>query len=169
LPDVLVAVPGVSSDAVWALWGWPISPIQKAVTKTNTEKHCDLIMGRLCNSLLFFLLTGSQRELAQQVQFLQADNRILRSKLPRVVNLTEREKQRLIRFGRVLGGAMKHLISVVSDRTLCCWLASGKIGKKPSVLKLTSVDEPKEDEPVGEVIRHRQLGGLSSHYERVAA
>lgn len=81
--------------------------------------------------LLFFLLTGSHRELAQQVQFLQSENQILRSKLPRIVNLTEREKQRLIRFGRVLGGAVKHLISVVSYRTFCRWLAGEKKGKKP--------------------------------------
>lgn len=58
------------------------------------------------------------------------ENRILRSKIPGRIRLTERERQRLARFGRAVGPAMKDLISVVKYNTFLGWLRPRGQGKK---------------------------------------
>jgi putative transposase len=79
-------------------------------------------MIKLYQSFLFLLASATDRELARHIQYLTAENRILRSKLPRRLALTERERQRLIKFGRPLGAALRHLISIVVPRTFARWL-----------------------------------------------
>jgi putative transposase len=54
----------------------------------------------------------------------------LRSKLPKRVTVTPREKQRLIKFGRPLGSAIKHLIIIVSPRTFARWLKGDETGAR---------------------------------------
>lgn len=78
-------------------------------------------MKRVIRSLLLFLATATDRELARQVQFLKVENQILRSKLPRCVALTPRERQRLLKFGRKLGPALKELLTIVTLRTFYRW------------------------------------------------
>lgn len=69
------------------------------------------------NALLLLLAHATDKALARYVQFLKAENQILRSKLPRVVKVTPEERRRLVKFGRPLGPALKELISIVSPRT----------------------------------------------------
>jgi putative transposase len=59
------------------------------------------------------------------VQYLKVENQILRSKLPNRITVTAREKQRLVKFGRPLGAAIKDLITIVTPRTFLRW-ANGK-------------------------------------------
>jgi putative transposase len=74
-------------------------------------------MGRLLQPLRLLLATATDKALARQVQFLQPENHILRSKLPKRISVTPRERQRLLRFGKPLGAALRHLITIVSPRT----------------------------------------------------
>jgi hypothetical protein len=53
--------------------------------------------------LLLRLAGADHAALARQVEYLVVENRILRSKIPGPVRLTERERQRLLRFGRAVG------------------------------------------------------------------
>jgi putative transposase len=63
----------------------------------------------LFRSLLTLLATATDRALARQVQYLKAENDILRSKLPKRLTVTAQERQRLLKFGRPLGKAIKSL------------------------------------------------------------
>lgn len=56
------------------------------------------------------VITGStQKELARQVSYLKAENGILRSRVPDRISLTQREKNRLVRFAKNLGSALNEL------------------------------------------------------------
>src|SRR5262249_28873583 len=95
-------------------------------------------MRKLLQSFLLFLSAATDKELARMVEFLKAENQILRSKLPRRVAVTPQERGRLVRLGKKLGAKVQALISVVSYRTFTRWLqrdrrrmaVSGKRGRK---------------------------------------
>lgn len=94
---------------------------------------------------LFLLFAGStKKELAQQIQFLKAENEILRSKLPKRIKLTGGERQRLIKFGSRLGTAIKHLISIVSVRTFYRWLRGDEELKPKSAATTSGRKKPEE-------------------------
>lgn len=102
-------------------------------------KDCTLILA-LFQPLLTLLARSSERELTQQVQFLKAENEILRSKLPARVPLTPQEKKRLLKFGKPLKQAIKDLISIVSPRTFFRWLNGGQ--GKPSAGQSATTHRP---------------------------
>ncbi len=72
----------------------------------------------------FFLMRGNatDRERARHIQYLKAENRILRDKLPKRLTITARERQRLLKYGKPLGKALRDLITIVSPRTFARWL-----------------------------------------------
>ena len=63
-------------------------------------------------ALLLVLAKSTNKELARYVSYLKAENQLLRERLPARLNLTTKEKNRLIRFGRNLGSALNHLCSI---------------------------------------------------------
>jgi putative transposase len=73
-------------------------------------------------ALLLVLAKATNKELARYVSFLKAENQLLRARLPERLKLTEREKNRLIRFGRGLGSALNHICSIVHPDTLRKWI-----------------------------------------------
>jgi len=75
-------------------------------------------MEALFHSLLLLIARSTDRQLARQVQYLKAENQILRGKLPARISVTPKERQRLLKFGRPPGTAIRELISIVSPRTL---------------------------------------------------
>lgn len=79
-------------------------------------------MRQVFASLLASLARATDRELARQVQYLKVENRILRDMLPRRLTITSRERQRLLKFGKALGAALKDIIGIVSPRTFRRWL-----------------------------------------------
>jgi putative transposase len=79
--------------------------------------------------LLLRLAGADHAALARQVEYLVVENRILRSKIPGRVRLTERERQRLLRFGRAVGPALADLISVVKYETFRGWVRRKRQGK----------------------------------------
>jgi len=88
---------------------------------------------------LFDVLAGSsQGELRRQIQYLKAENEILRSKIDGPVRVTPVERLRLVRLAKPLGSAMKVLVSIVSPRTFLRGLRDAdqrrpkkKAGRKP--------------------------------------
>jgi putative transposase len=80
---------------------------------------------RLLQSFLLMLAAATDKALARQVQYLKAENAILRARLPKRITVTPSERRRLLQFGRPLGGAIKELIGIVSPRTFARW-ASGE-------------------------------------------
>jgi putative transposase len=84
-------------------------------------------MPRVLRPLLLLIARLADRELAAVVQYLKAENDVLRSKLPKVVKVTPQERQRLVKFGRPLGSAIRHLITIVSPRTFTRWLNAPRV------------------------------------------
>jgi putative transposase len=79
-------------------------------------------MPNLVNRLLAALATSSAGELRSQVQFLRAENQILKSRLKHRIRTTPRERAHLVRLGRPLGSAIQSLISIVSPQTFVRWV-----------------------------------------------
>jgi len=78
-------------------------------------------MTRALQSLFVLLATATDRQLAKYVEYLKAENRVLRDRLPKRITLTPRERNRLVKAGRPLGSAIKDLITIVSPRTFLRW------------------------------------------------
>jgi putative transposase len=79
-------------------------------------------MRSLVQSFLLLIARATDRELARYLEFLKVENRILRARLPKHIIVTPRERQRLLRYGRKLGPAIKDLITIVTPRTFLRWL-----------------------------------------------
>src|SRR5262249_51196014 len=70
-------------------------------------------MRSLVQSFLLLIARATDRELARYLEFLKAENRILRARLPKHFIVMPRERQRLLRYGRPLGPAIRELITIV--------------------------------------------------------
>ena len=67
---------------------------------------------------MLVIASSTDKELARQVSYLKAENQILRSRLPKRLTLTQREKNRLVRFGKNLGSALNKLATIVHPSTI---------------------------------------------------
>lgn len=106
-------------------------------------------MRRLYHSLLLVLATATDRELARMVQFLRAENRILRGRLPERIDVTPEGRRRLVRLGRGLGAKPRELITVVSYRTFTRWLADDRKARPPAKRGRPRAPQPLRDLIVG--------------------
>jgi putative transposase len=79
---------------------------------------------RLLQPLFALFATSTDRQLARMVEYLKAENRVLRDKLPRRLTVTARERARLVRLGTRLGPAIKDLITIVTPRAFARWAAA---------------------------------------------
>jgi putative transposase len=77
------------------------------------------------------LARATQKELVQMVEYLKAENRMLRSKLPRCIDVTPAERAKLLKLGLRLGSKIKEVIGIVHPRTFARWLSESTSGKKP--------------------------------------
>jgi putative transposase len=88
-------------------------------------------------SLMLVIARSTEKELVRQVSYLKAENQILRSRLPDKISLTEREKNRLVRFAKKLGSALNELATIVHPRTIRRWIRESR-SKNASRSKATS-------------------------------
>jgi putative transposase len=65
------------------------------------------------------------------VEYLKTENRMLRSKLPRQIEVTPAERAKLLKLGVRLGSKLKEVISIVHPRTFARWLGESKSGRRP--------------------------------------
>jgi putative transposase len=80
----------------------------------------------LYTSLLILLTQATDRELARMVRYLKEENRVLRARLPDRINVTRKERNRLLRFGRDLGSAIQEIVTIVSPGTFLRWIREEK-------------------------------------------
>jgi putative transposase len=78
-------------------------------------------MTRFLQPLWLLLTASSDSKLREMVEYLREENKILRSKLPKQVTVTPRERSRLLKLGMKLGGAIREFVTIVSYRTFCRW------------------------------------------------
>ena len=75
-------------------------------------------MPRFFDPLLRVIARATEREMLAQIQFLKAENQVLRDRLPRGVRTTPAERARLLRLDEALGHeTARHLITIVKPET----------------------------------------------------
>ena len=110
-------------------------------------------MARFFHPLLTLLANATESQLAQYVEFLKAENRILRSKLPSKVICTPAERDRLVKLGKPLGAAIKDLITIVTPRSFARWASGGAKKDQPATAKeKRKPGRPRTPEAIRELI-----------------
>ncbi|MBZ0171263.1 MAG: hypothetical protein K8E66_02685, partial [Phycisphaerales bacterium] len=80
-------------------------------------------MPRFFDPLLRVLVRATDRQLHAQIQFLRAENQILRERLPRRIKTTPVERARLLKLAEPLGWeTVRHLVSTVKPATFAAWM-----------------------------------------------
>lgn len=87
-------------------------------------------MGRIFQSILYVIASATHKELARQVRYLKVENQILREKLPERITVTQRERQRLLKYGEKLGKAIHQLVTIVAPGTFLRWIREAKANRK---------------------------------------
>ncbi len=87
-------------------------------------------MKRFVHPLLMLLARATQNELVQVVEYLKTENRILRAKLPKRIDVTPAERARLLKLGERLGSKIKEVVTIVHPRTFARWLTESRSGTK---------------------------------------
>lgn len=72
------------------------------------------MMKRFYQSLLTVLAAATQRQLARHVQFVEAENRMLRGRLPKRLVVTPQELRRLLKLGQPIGLPLREMTTIVS-------------------------------------------------------
>ncbi|MAD81044.1 MAG: hypothetical protein CMJ50_09420 [Planctomycetaceae bacterium] len=71
-------------------------------------------MTRFLHPILLLVARATESELGRYVEYLKAENRILRDKLPKRISVTPAERDRLVKQGLRVGPAIKELIAIVT-------------------------------------------------------
>ena len=87
-------------------------PFQQALTHYTHMK-------RIIHPLLLLIARATEKEATQYIEYLKAENRILRSKLPKRVEMTAAEKATLISLGQKLGSAISNACSANALASRC--------------------------------------------------
>ena len=105
----------------------------------EVSSHCslntyeDTPMARLFHPLLVAIASSTDRQLAKYIEYLKAENQILRARLPKHIHTTPAERKILLKYGKAVGAAIKELITIVTPRTFYRWLAEENSGRKKPV------------------------------------
>jgi len=79
-------------------------------------------MERLFQPLLFMLARCSRNQLIRQIEFLKAENEMLRKRVPKQrIRLKLDERSRLLELGMAIGPHLKHLLTIVTFETFRAW------------------------------------------------
>ena len=84
---------------------------------------------KLFHPLLALIASATDRELAKYVDYLKAENKILRARIPGQIHTRPAERERLLKFGKVLGKAIEELMTIVSPATFYRWVRDEKASK----------------------------------------
>ncbi len=85
--------------------------------------------------LVEVLAGSSESALRQQVQYLKAENQVLRSRLGGRIKVTRQERARLVKFGMRLGTALASIVTIVKPGTFMGWIRDAKKVPKRKIPK----------------------------------
>ena len=71
------------------------------------------------------IASATENELAKYVEYLKAENRILRARIPGEIHTRVAEREILLKYGRVIGRAIEELITIVTPATFYRWIRQG--------------------------------------------
>lgn len=126
-------------------------------------------MKRFLQPFWLLLTTSSDKDLRQMIDYLKEENKILRSKLPKQITLTPRERNRLLRFGSKLGSKIRELITIVTYRTFNRWKADTKPSEDEKKKTKRKPGRPRTPEEIKELVlkiaRELNTGAARVHGE----
>lgn len=90
-------------------------------------------MTQLFQPLLFLLARSTADQLQRQIEFLKAENELLRKRVPHQrIFLKRDERSRLLKLGKELGPGIRHVITIVDYSTFRRWVRNeGSADLKP--------------------------------------
>jgi len=87
-------------------------------------------MTKLFHPLLALIASATDKELAKYLDYLKAENKILRARIPGQIHTKREERERLLKYGKALGRGIEELITIVSPATFYRWIKEQKDGKQ---------------------------------------
>ena len=88
-------------------------------------------MTKIFHPLLALIASATDRELAKYVQYLKEENKILRARIPGQIHTRPAERERLLKYGKVIGRAIEELITIVTPSTFYRWCRESAGKPKP--------------------------------------
>ena len=79
-------------------------------------------MTRLFHPFLALIASSTDRALARYIEYLKAENKILRARIPGQVHTKPAERKQLLKLGKIIGKAIEELISIVTPATFYRWV-----------------------------------------------
>ncbi|HEY1191864.1 MAG TPA: integrase core domain-containing protein [Gemmata sp.] len=110
------------------------------------------MMPRLLQPLWLLLASTADAKLAPVVEYLKAENRILRAKITGPVPVTPRERERLVKLGSALGAALASVIGIVSYRTFRRWVTGTPAGAVTKKAPSRKPGRPRTETDIRELI-----------------
>lgn len=102
---------------------------------------------------LLRVLAGAGRDdLRRQVQYLKAENEILRSKIQGPVRVTAKERFRLVRLARPLGAALRMVVSIAQPETVMRWIREADRKRPKKRPRVRRAGRPRTPEDVRRVV-----------------
>jgi putative transposase len=86
-------------------------------------------MLKLFHPLLALIASAADRELAKHVEYLKEKNKILRARIPGQIHTKREERERLLKYGKVIVRAVEELMTIVSPSTFYRWVRDKNKGK----------------------------------------
>jgi putative transposase len=89
----------------------------------HRQSKDSIAVGSFFQPLLFLLARSTADDLQKQVEYLKAENEMLRKRVPQKrIFLQADERAKLLKLGKGLGPAVRHLITIISYSTLRRWV-----------------------------------------------
>ena len=79
-------------------------------------------MTKLFHPLLALIASATDKELAKYVEYLKEENKILRARIPGEIHTKPEERERLLKYGKIIGRAIEELIGIVTPGTFYRWV-----------------------------------------------
>lgn len=109
------------------------------------------MMPRPFRCLLATLAGSGRDDLRRQIQFLKAENEVLRARITGPIRVTPAERSRLVRLGKPLGKAIATLVSIVKPETFLKWMRNAS--KQPKRKYATRKPErPRTPEQIKKIV-----------------
>ena len=108
---------------------------------TGTNQKDYTMVRAIFYPLLSLIANATESQLAEYVEYLKTENKILRSRLGKRINPTEAEKAKLMRVARPVGSAIKSLATIVTPRTFQRWFQEEREGKSVEPVEGSTTEE----------------------------